>query len=69
MIFSPYWSLIILRYLKKKLLKDRHLIKTVPNICVSVVIEGVKGTGTTSNNTIEVERVLGIEAARFVVTK
>ena len=27
---------------------------------------GVKGTATTSNNTAEVERVLGIEAARWV---
>lgn len=26
---------------------------------------GVKGTATTSNNTAEVEKVLGIEAARF----
>ena len=30
---------------------------------------GVKGTATTSNNTAEVERVLGIEAARWVFEK
>jgi len=29
-------------------------------------VSGVKGTACTSNNTIEVERVLGIEAARLV---
>ena len=28
--------------------------------------KGVKGTATTSNNTAEVEKVLGIEAARCV---
>ena len=28
-------------------------------------LSGVKGTATTSNNTAEVEKVLGIEAARF----
>jgi len=30
------------------------------------LFSGVKGTATTSNNTAEVEKVLGIEAARFV---
>ena len=30
-------------------------------------ILGVKGTASSSNNTIEVERVLGIEAARYVL--
>ena len=30
-------------------------------------ILGVKGTVSSSNNTIEVERVLGIEAARYVL--
>ena len=31
---------------------------------LSVVFTGVKGSGTTSNHTIVVEKTLGIEAAR-----
>lgn len=34
-------------------------------VCLCLLLLGVKGTATTSNNTAEVEKVLGIEAARF----
>ena len=36
----------------------------IVSCCVYVVFTGVKGTGTTSNHTIVVEKTLGIEAAR-----
>lgn len=37
------------------------------NLLQVMATPGVKGTHTTSNNTYEVEKSLGIEAARYVV--
>ena len=40
-------------------------IELLKLLLVCGLLLGVKGTATTSNNTAEVEKVLGIEAARF----
>ncbi len=37
------------------------------NLQAVMATMGVKGTGTTSNHTTEVEKTLGIEAARLVI--